>query len=327
MAVTQPEHPLFMRDDGHVTGNGGGNTPVFVGVDAGGSSVVVQAVSDDEVVFSGVGGPANATSTDQETLRRHLDEALAGCPMPSRIGVCFAGLGSDGDRAFVSAYFERRFPGIPTRLAPDYVAVLLASADLADVCCVAGTGSVCCSVEEGSICLSGGLGHLLGDEGSAYRYGRALVSFALDLPHTDIPPLAAQALEEVFGTIDRSNVVGQVSAAHAPAPLLARLAPALTASADAGEPWAEKLVAEEAGAFAGVVARHVDRYCRNLTHVRVMLAGGVWTSSAVCNAFSGSLNDLVAPRMSTIRRLGPEPVAGAIALAQLPREEIAWLGD
>jgi N-acetylglucosamine kinase-like BadF-type ATPase len=308
-----------------VTNGIGTPTSVYVGIDAGGSSAVVRAVANDEVVFAGTSGPANATSTPREDFERHLDEALRGCPTPTRVGGCFAGLGTPGARAVVAEYFHARFPESEVRLAPDYVAALLAGNGRFDVCCVAGTGSVCCSLAGDTLRVSGGRGHLIGDHGSAYRYGQALVSHALELAEADIPGNVADSLEAVFGTTDRREIVRAVHASDAPAPLLARLAPTLTESADRGEAWAQLLVRPEASAFAGTVAHHVRRFQPDMREVRLGLAGGVWASAAVREAFSSAVDRQLSDRRVATARLDVEPVDGAVSLAMLPGE-VKWLG-
>lgn len=296
---------------------------VYVGIDAGGSSATVQAVAGDEVVFNSSGGAANALSTPPDVLDRHLDDALDGCPSPSRVAGCFAGIGVERARAVVAGYLARRFPQADVRLAPDYVAALLAGRGRFDVCCVAGTGSVCCSVPRGVLRVSGGRGHLLGDHGSAYRYGQALVSFAIELPAGEMPSLAAEALTDVFGTVDRREIVRIVHTTASPPALLSRLAPALTISADMGEGWAQELVQYEAQAFARTVATHVRRFHSTRRSVRVGLAGGVWGSITVCSNFETALQGILAPKVVIAERLGVDPVVGAVTLARLPHEEVA----
>lgn len=300
--------------------------PVFVGVDAGGSSVIVRAVAGANVIFSSSSGPTNATCQPQGMLERHLDEACAGCPEPRRLAVCVAGIWAAAGRQAITAFFDRRFPGCDVRLAPDYVAALIASGDRCDVCCVAGTGSVCSSVAGGKIRVSGGLGFIMGDEGSAYRYGRALVAFALERPAAEIPPPVADALRDVFGHLDQHDIVAAVHDSPAPAALLGGLAPVLTASADAGEAWATAIVESEAQPLARTVALHVQQHHPALERVRVVLAGGVWASEAVRSAFATALHKHLRPVMVTADVLGVDPVEGAIALAQFSDAEASRFG-
>jgi N-acetylglucosamine kinase-like BadF-type ATPase len=225
----------------------------------------------------------------------------------------------------VAEFLARRFPDTEVRLAPDFAGVLLSAPDDFDVYCIAGTGSVCFSQAAGAVQVSGGRGYLLGDQGSAFRYGQALVAFALEVDETDLHPLVSQALVDVFGTVDRRSIVQIVHASPAPAPLLGRLAPTLTGCAEMGHAWAEQLVGEEAMAFARVAAHHVRRFHRGLETVRVGLAGGVWTSGAVVAMFTAAVARCLEPCVVAVHPLPAPPVVGAVELARLPLEEVRHL--
>jgi N-acetylglucosamine kinase-like BadF-type ATPase len=92
---------------------------------------------------------------------------------------------------------------------------------------------------DGRLIVSGGLGYLIGDRGSGFRYGQALVEYALS-QHWDSTTheRVRLAFETEFGTTDRGAVLRLVYASASPAALLARFAEILGDCADAGEPWA-----------------------------------------------------------------------------------------
>jgi N-acetylglucosamine kinase-like BadF-type ATPase len=303
---------------------------VILGIDGGGTSVVARAVRGGEIVHEGCGGPGNLAATDAEALVRHLDRSLAGCPPPAAVGACFAGYSSFEGRALLHAHLSRRFPRAAIRVAPDHVAALLATAPEADMCCIAGTGSLCCSLVEGRALVSGGGGHLLGDRGSAARYGRAAVELAFALgPRRTLPSLSV-ALARAYGTTDVVEVARRVYASPSPAAVLGRLAPHVVAAAEEGQGWATVIVEDEVAALAATAGRHIDDTgIQNGTgngDVRVALVGGVWHSDLLRVRFAEHLAALRPSTTLTVDRSAVAPVAGAVMLAGLQSGEAERLG-
>ena len=288
---------------------------VLVGIDGGGSSTVARAVSGARIIIEGTSGPGNVLSTPAEELEHNVVAATVGFPTPDLVAGCFAGLSNPVARQLATSVLRRRFPSAELRVAPDYVAALLASCS-ADVVVIAGTGSVCGSYTNGKLITSGGLGYLLGDRGSGFRYGQALVEFALSRSRADIPPAVGDALRAEFGTLERAEIVRAVHTAEAPAAMLARLARTLGECADAGEVWAIELVARQAGELAATVADYVGQHLPQ-PNITVELSGGVWNSSAVVSAFASHLRTLLASHTVSVHPAQELPVAGAVRLAAL----------
>ncbi len=299
---------------------------IIVGIDAGGSSISSQAVRSGSVVGWGRSGPANAMTTESSTLERNLIHALAGLPDPNRVAGCFAGMSNPSVRRLVHGIIQRRFPGAEIRLVPDYLATLMANVN-ADVCVVAGTGSVCCSIVGGRVRVSGGRGYLIGDHGSAFRYGQALLEFALERDESCLAPPLREAIVQVFGTLDRRQIVAAVHSSPTPAALLGQLSRPLGDCADDFEGWAVSLVEEEAERLARTVGHHVDRYLPDRSSLVVVLAGGVWHSRAITREFRGALTRLLRPTSVSVRRSEHEPILGAVRVAQLSEEEFQNLVD
>jgi N-acetylglucosamine kinase-like BadF-type ATPase len=217
-------------------------------------------------------------------------------------------------------------------VAPDYVAALLATAVVADMCCIAGTGSLCCSLVEGRACVSGGGGHLLGDRGSAARYGRAAVELAFALGPRRTPPSLSAALARAYGTSDVVEVARRVYASPSPAAVLGRLAPHVVTAAEEAQGWATAVVEDEVAALAATAGRHIDDTgLRNLRgngnrDVRVALVGGVWHSDLLRVRFADHLAALQPSTTLTVDRSAVAAVAGAVMLAGLQSGEAERLG-
>ncbi|MGH3400262.1 MAG: N-acetylglucosamine kinase [Streptosporangiaceae bacterium] len=288
---------------------------VVVGIDAGGTATRARAVRRGEVVHEGAGGPGNPLMAGPGVVEASYQAALAGCPAADRVAACVFGAGGDAQRAQVAAVLAGRFPAAEVRVAPDYVAALLAAPPGSDVCVVAGTGSVVCSrADDGSFAASGGRGWILGDHGGAARLGRAALEHYVTDPG-GVPGEFAAAVASVTGTGDWRSVVGALHAAPNPAPLLARAAPLLTAAADEGQAWAAEELEGQMTALAATAAGHIGRHLGGRTEVRVALSGGVWSSRAAWAALTRALGRL-SLRPVTVTWSHGDPVDGAIRLAE-----------
>jgi N-acetylglucosamine kinase-like BadF-type ATPase len=162
---------------------------------------------------------------------------------------------------------------------------------------------------------SGGAGYLLGDEGSAFQFGRdALRQFLSD------PALASQALQtsiqQQFGTLDPGDIVAQTYRAPGPASLIAKLSKAVVADFREGAEYARRSVDRQTEALAEVTARHYRKWFSDKAVVNVCLAGGAWKGSTEIRlAFENHLNRLISPGTANVTRIEKPPLHGALTLA------------
>jgi len=292
---------------------------VVVGIDAGGSRTRVRATRQGAVVYEGSGGPGNPLTADAETVHASYRAALAGCPAAATVAACVSGTRGQAQREQIAGLLAGRFPGADIQVAPDYVAAFLAAPAGTDACIVAGTGSVVCSrAADGSYRVSGGRGWILGDHGSAARLGRAALEHFVNHPAT-VPASFAAAIGEIFGDSDWRSVVRAVQTARNPAPLLARAAPLLTASAQTRQPWATELLDAEMTALAATGARHIEQHIHGAPEVHVALCGGVWASQIALSSLTSALTRASRCQVTVTRSLS-DPIEGAVRLAgSIPR--------
>lgn len=297
-----------------------GPRSVAVGIDAGGSSIRVRAVSDGQVLFNGAGGPGNPLSVDEATLKANFAAAVSGCPAADRVAACVSGTGSHERRVQVCGMLTDFFPGAAVTVFPDYVAALSAAPAGSDVVVIAGTGSLVCSGSLAGVhAVSGGRGWILGDHGSASRLGRAALEWYCADPEA-APPDFAAAVERATGLRAWRSIVRAVSASASPAALLAQAAPLLTRAAQEGMAWAVASLDAEMTALAVTTLRHIDRHLAGREDVRVALSGGVWTSSIARQSFAAALTR-VAERRVIVQRSKLSPLDGAVRLAMSVNHE------
>jgi N-acetylglucosamine kinase-like BadF-type ATPase len=125
---------------------------------------------------------------------------------------------------------------------------------------VAGTGSIASRIEERrAVKTVGGIGWLLGDEGSAYWMGREAVRAVLKLLETHVPegPLARSVLTEALGPYSATKETLRsllITAANAELPIrLARFAPLVSAAFNADDPVAADIVHRTVDVLADMV--------------------------------------------------------------------------
>ena len=290
--------------------------PVFLGLDCGGSSTRAVAVdSQGTRIFAGQAGAGNLANTPQDQLRRNLRMATQNCPIPDFVCGCFAGLMDDEGRRQAKQLLKEIFPNAAVRAEPDFVATLKAC-EGTDICVIAGTGSLVCSSNAGMPVKSGGRGYLLGDEGSAYRFGRDALNSYLDAPEKASEKLTTE-IENLFGTREPSQVIVRLYRSRTPAGLLAKLVKPLAADAKAGIPYALQSMEDNLLALSRVVKGHVDMYFPGAGSVTMTLAGGLWKSSGMFKqSFALQLSRTMADLELQIDTIKRPPVEGAVELAK-----------
>ncbi|MBX3117524.1 MAG: hypothetical protein KF784_00545 [Fimbriimonadaceae bacterium] len=290
---------------------------IALGLDCGGSSCRAMAQNEsDEVVFQGQSGPANIATTPPAKLRASLEKALAGCPTPDTVCGCFAGLLTAKDRQQAIKTLREIFPAATIRAEPDYYAALMACVPGTDICVIAGTGSLICSRHNDTVVKSGGKGYLLGDWGSAYRYGKAALEHYLERPDQASAALVA-AIEDRFQSREQNEIIARLYRGGAPAPALAKLVDAFVKDARAGEAYATQELKTQTKRLVEAVKQHKDQYLQGQERILVCLSGGLWDASGIFReAFDVECQRSMPDIIIETQRIQRAPVYGAIALAK-----------
>lgn len=270
--------------------------------------------AEGNVLHQGQSGSANLASTPTFRLRQNLGHATKGCPAPSVVCGCFAGLLTEDDRGRAIALLKELFPGANLHAEPDYAAALYASEEGTDICVIAGTGSLVCSKGPERIIKSGGRGYILGDEGSAFRYGKDALLAYIANPSGASAPLK-KCIVDLFDAEDEPTIVSKLYRSPSPQATLAKLAKPLAADAKSGIGYAEDSITRNASELADIVREHAARHLSWKKEIRVSLSGGLWkTSNVFIEGFANQLgNGDVA---FSLERIKTPPVFGAVRLAK-----------
>jgi N-acetylglucosamine kinase-like BadF-type ATPase len=247
-------------------------------------------------------------------LSGNLRKALAGCPPPTHVCGCFAGLLTAKERKDAIGLLQSHFPGAAIRAEPDYAAAFMACPKGTDICVIAGTGSLVCSRSGQTFLKSGGRGYVMGDYGAAYRYGRETLRYHLE--EETLTEIEGD-LVEVFGSCVETEVLANLYRSGPIAGKLARLAPVFAREASAGEPSALDFLQSETNRLAQQVVTHAERHLVEKTDLTVCLAGGLWKISPMFEGeLSSRLKDISGGRNILTTKIKEAPVEGAVLLAQ-----------
>jgi N-acetylglucosamine kinase-like BadF-type ATPase len=296
---------------------------IILGVDAGGSQTTA-AVADGNgtVLVRSVGGPgamrpggaeaaaAAIHSTCRDALTK-AERAVKG----DVLAVGAAGVGREEERLALSAALEA------TGLAPRVMVTTDAAIALAaafgegpGIVLIAGTGSIAWArLPDGSTARVGGLGPVLGDQGSGYDLGRgALRAVGLALEGRGRPTALTSRILRRLHLAGLSDLVRWTAEAERSA--VSALAPDILDAAAAGDAVAGALVdagADDLGSHVRVLALRFPPGQR----VRIAFGGGVLSRSQ-------EYRKRVAARILAEvepAELAPEPVDPVLGAVQLAR--------
>jgi len=299
----------------------------FFGIDGGGTSSRLRVEAPDgSLVFYGEGGSTNLNSASLEAV----EASLAGLMTRARTeaGVeaseCLAGFaGSAGiDRPADRGAFEaliRRTGGFscPLGVGNDAEPALAgALEDTEGLLLIAGTGSIAYGrVRDGSSVRAGGWGHLLGDEGSAWRIAFDAISRSLRSSEgRDLETgLLAAALAH-FGLSEPGDLIPFVYG-NLDKRRIASFSRVVGSFRERGDPLALDLFEKAAEELALLLQSVYERIAGRLENRRAAFRGGLIEGDA---ALSGRLAALLAERLPDLDLVEPRSDAarGACILAR-----------
>ena len=221
---------------------------------------------------------------------------------------------TDEDRSRAISIIKEFFPDATVAAHPDFAAAFFESEGGTYIFVISGTGSLVCSWDGEKMNKSGGRGYLLGDEGSAFQYGRdALLAFLAN-PIAASTPLK-KCVVDVFEADDEPTIVSRLYRSPSPQAALAKLAKPLAADYRAGLEYAVASIAKNTAALARVVLDHRSAFLPWKKEIRVSLTGGLWkTSSIFVDSLASNLEGHDVE--FHLDRIKTPPVLGAVKLAK-----------
>jgi glucosamine kinase len=306
--------------------------PWLFGIDGGGTSARLRIESiDGKSLFYAEGGPTNPRSNPSSAVRSSLTDLFNRAYAEARLSpadcvagfVGTAGVDRSSDRGgFVSllrsaAGFRSDDTSPPVEAGNDAEPALAgALADTEGILLIAGTGAIAFGrARDGTSVRAGGWGHLLGDEGSAFRIafdaiarslrsweGRDLPTSLLDaaLEFFDVKA-PADILPIVYGGLDKTKI--------------ARFARIVGAQRDKGDALARDLFNVAARELCELVVSVHRRIAPRLERQRIAFRGGLVEGDAFLRA---DLESRLGSRIPSLRIVSPiaDAATGACILAR-----------
>ena len=261
-------------------------TPLYFGIDGGGTHSRLAIVDSElHVMVKVVAGSTNIYSVSQETACRNLEELFGrACKEISiersdlvRGCIGSAGLARPHEMALFRGFFNKILgPDVPVKLCTDGEILLCGGLNsLEGYCLVAGTGSVALGrSNNGTLVRAGGLGYMLGDEGSAWWIGHEAI--VRTLRGNEKRDLESSLLPEILKRCKLSEPQDLVAYVHHQASKadIGSLAPLVTEAARNGDALALDILHKGAQELALLVQSVVKR-SPFINHKELVLAGGV----------------------------------------------------
>ena len=235
-------------------------------------------------------------------------------PEPSASCVGLAGSGRPTERRIVTGVLRDLGLGPTLSVVHDAEIALVAGVTRgAGVAVVAGTGSMAYGKDfDGRSARSGGWGHLLGDEGSAFWLGREAIRLCLESddgrgPETALSELLAHGLQLDIP----DGLISWVYNDKLAPSKIAALLPLVQKAAEQGDSVAECLI-EEAADHLARAAHAVASQLELGPQFQLVLAGGAFLG---CPLLEEAFRRRLLLPEAQVSRLQMEPAFGAVKLA------------
>ncbi|MCF7946915.1 MAG: hypothetical protein K9K80_03200 [Spirochaetia bacterium] len=253
----------------------------YFGIDGGGTRSRIAIVDlSGKIISKAEGYSTSIYSVSKEEVKSNLLQLFAlvrnDVSLQSLQGGCIgsAGLARKHEREVFTSIFKEILPNTPVLCCSDGE-ILLSGGLMAKegYCLISGTGSLALGRQmDGTVKRAGGLGYMLGDEGSAWWIGHeALVRSLRSIEGRDLHTLMLPELVRACSLQDPDELVNHIHYTAKKSDI-ASLAPLVTKYADNGDVLAMDilhLAAEELSNL--VVSVQIDA----ITNNELVLAGGV----------------------------------------------------
>jgi N-acetylglucosamine kinase-like BadF-type ATPase len=298
------------------------------GIDGGGTSARLRVESlEGKELFYGEGGSTNPNSNSWEAVEAVLKGLFLRAYKEAELRAedCAAGFaGSAGvdrpaDRGpFAAALRRAGSLSCPLGVGNDAEPALAgAIGDIEGFLLIAGTGSIAYARSRaGASARSGGLGHLLGDEGSAYRVSFDAIARGMrSIEGRDLPTSLMDAALLFFGLKDALDFIPFIYSKPIDKKAIARFARVVGEYRDRGDPLAVDLFETAARELESLVLSVYRRLGADIGKKRLALRGGLIEGDAVLRAALKARLAASAPDIEVVAAKA-DAAAGACIIAR-----------
>jgi len=271
-------------------------------IDGGGSKTLLEVLDAKGRVQLSIQAPASNINTVKEAgvraafrelfenKRIGAQELRALLPQ-SRVIAGMAGVGIDANASTVKRLFSE------WGIKPEQL-LLMTDAELAlrllqgnGIVLIAGTGSICFAEQNGEKFRVGGLGRILGDEGSGYKIGLEAIRAALADEYGYGPPTRlAGMLKAHFQVQELKTLIPKINSLDMDAAIIAAVSPLAFDAAAQGDAEARRIVANAANELKELVSTALR--ISKLSDCELHLHGGLFkgkSSEMIVDALRAAL--------------------------------------
>jgi N-acetylmuramic acid 6-phosphate etherase len=298
---------------------------LFIGVDGGATKTVGVLTEEENVLARCVVGPTNPSVVGESgclgALRNLLEDLSRDNPVDrvQAIWMGIAGVRTRADLALMRRVCETLGAADKTRVSDDtLLALVSAGLEKCGIAVVAGTGSCVTGVNpQGDRLIAGGVGHLLGDEGSGYAVVvEALRAAARAGQNRGPQTLLLPRFIERLGVGDSDEMVRWATGVSVSD--LASLAGLVFNCAEEGDPVAEEIIGNGAKHLAGLARHAAAQLGLEDAPPGVVLYGGMLEHFP---SYFDRVRDEIATLLPNATVVRPA-VEGAVAAARLARQSV-----
>ena len=288
----------------------------YLGIDGGGTKTVA-AVSDKNgnIVLKKTGRTINFYSVGMDTARKNLETLINDIGI-AQFDAAFIGcsaLDCEADEELTAKLCNGIINAKKIRMHSDVYIALKSVIDAKCPCvAICGTGSIAAGEDEdGNIHVTGGWGHILGDEGSAYSIALTALKSCCTLSDKDEKTRLLDSANEFFGVDDFRKAIDIIYSPDMTKDRLARFASVVGKLADDGDETAQSVMIHESIRFAAPV-HYLLQKVKNCDILG--LYGGVFQHNRIfrerfCELISNGHPDLTIKLIDT----PPEETAATLA--------------
>jgi N-acetylglucosamine kinase-like BadF-type ATPase len=293
--------------------------PIFVGVDAGGSSL--DCVIDRDGVTTGVhGDAANVRTVGIDAAANQIAAAVRFGLHDESFDALVVGAAGAGDTTIARALelaLLSYFPDSVIAVHDDAEIALRAAVPHGDgVVLIAGTGSIAYARVGEEAHRAGGYGYLLGDDGSGFAIGRAALAQMLRwydgrTAHSELFDAIATRLQAG----DAQSLLGRIYGEPNMVGAVASLAQLVLDRAGSGERVATKIVQSAAGELVDLVKSLVQRAQLGKRELPLVFAGGLFAGNSLLSYLIETRLLADTPLLQPVKS-ALSPAHGALELAR-----------
>lgn len=306
---------------------------VVVGLDMGASKTACVIISLNAKPLShALSGPANLSSCGIGSFRVALEKALreALCPLASMkpriraVGLGVAGLEGFQDKRLVEKVVNTVLKSRSAKivLKSDVSMALFGALEKKPgILVLAGTGSIAIGRNEaGEMMRTGGLGYLLGDEGSGFELGQRGIRAALRSADGTGPETGLLlALKTCYGLESPMDLLPLIYKSPSRVEMIARFAPQVIDLGSKGDSLAEGIFQDAVTSLLNLTLALARKL--NLTKPFPLVpSGGLFQNQTFLEAFLESIEERIPQAQPVAPRNSPQMAAALLALEAIGRD-------